>query len=190
MHRIPITKNGFQDLLERLKNLKKQETEIAVIIGAAADLGDRSENAEYKAAKERQKEIQSHIDRIETRIAMMEIIEPLMFLGQKTICFGAWVILESHDLPTEPVLYYIVGEDESDLDLGKISIRAPLARALLGKKTHDDIQFLTPIGEEKAYKILDFGFGEKSNTLPHAIQKIADIEQHAVKRVRSSVKKI
>lgn len=139
-----MTPAGAQQLREELARLKEERPKIAQEIGVAREHGDLSENAEYHAAKERQGLIEARIKDLEDKLARAEIIDPKKLNGDK-IRFGATVTLTNLDT-NEEVRYQIVGADEADIDKGKISISAPLARALIGKSPGDEVQVQLPVG--------------------------------------------
>lgn len=156
MQRIPVTRTGFRAMNDRLKHLKEVERpQNARDIEEARGHGDISENAEFHAAKEKQAFIAGSIAELEDRIARAEVIDPSK-LGGSRVVFGATVTL--YDLETEEsVRYQIVGEDEADLAQGKISITAPIARALIGKEVGDEAVVRAP-GGDREYEIEDVEF--------------------------------
>ena len=156
MDKVPMTLDGFNRLEEELKRLKTVERpEIIKAIALAREHGDLSENAEYHAAKERQSFNEGRISEIETKIANAEIIDVSKLTG-KTIKFGAYVKLIDEETEEESV-YQIVGEHEADIKEGRLSITAPLARALIGKSIGDTAEVTAPKGSRE-YEILDVIF--------------------------------
>lgn len=154
--REPITKEGYKMLQEELKRLKTVERpKVIEAIAEARAHGDLSENAEYDAAKERQSFIEGRIKEIETKFAMSEIIDISQLSGDKVV-FGATVTICDID-NEEEVTYKIVGVDEADVKLGKISIKSPIARGLIGKMLNDEVKISTPSGI-KEYEIIDVAF--------------------------------
>ena len=153
MRKTPLTSAGAQMLRTELHQLKTVERPRVILsIQEARAHGDLSENAEYDAAKERQSFVEGRIAEIESKLANAEIIEPAHLDADGRCVFGSTVELE--DMTTnEVVTYQIVGEDEADIKSGKLSITAPLARALIGKQTGDSIEVTTPRGS-KAYEII------------------------------------
>lgn len=129
----PMTVLGKAKLEEELRNLKQVERPAVIkAIEVARGHGDLSENADYDAAKERQAFIESRIAEIQGKIADSQVIDPSS-LSSETIIFGAHV--ELLDLESEEkVTYQIVGEDEANVKMGKISVFSPLARSIIGKK--------------------------------------------------------
>jgi transcription elongation factor GreA len=106
--------------------------------------GDLSENSEYDDAKERQGMIEARIRDYEAKLGLAEVIDPAMLSGDK-VMFGAHVTLE--DVDTDEVLtYQLVGSEETDLSLGRISIESPIGRALLGREVDDEVNFNVPRG--------------------------------------------
>jgi transcription elongation factor GreA len=156
MEKIPMTAEGYQALDAELKRLKTQErpTVIQAIAEARAH-GDLSENAEYHAAKERQAFIETRVAEIEDKIARAQIIDVSKLSG-KQVKFGATVNLVDED-SGEKSKYKIVGEDESDVKAGKISITSPIARALIGKEEGDVVEVMAP-GGAKSYEIVKVKF--------------------------------
>jgi transcription elongation factor GreA len=146
--RFPMTPAGLETLRHELRQLKEVERpqnikEIEVALGH----GDLRENAEYHAAKERQAEIAARMANLESRIGLAQVIDPES-IRSKTVGFGATVTLT--DLENdEEVVYILVGETESDVKAGKISIGAPIARAMLGKAEGDDVIVRLPKGERE-----------------------------------------
>jgi len=152
MNRVPMTKHGAEKLREELNHLKGEKRhEIVRAIEEARAHGDLSENAEYHAAKEDQGMNESRIATLEDKLARAQIIDTTG-LDSDSIVFGATVDLI--DAETEKsVTYQIVGEDEADLAIGKISITSPIARALIGKSAGDAALVRAPSGERE-YEIV------------------------------------
>ncbi|MGZ3722633.1 MAG: transcription elongation factor GreA [Bdellovibrionales bacterium] len=154
--RQPMTLSGKAKLEQELAQLiQKERPAIIKAIEEARGHGDLSENADYDAAKDRQGMIEGRIANIQSKIANSEVVDTAT-LESRTIIFGAHVELQ--DLETEEkVKYQIVGEDEADVKLGKVSIFSPIARSLIGKKKGDIIEFKSPKGE-KEFEVLNFYF--------------------------------
>ncbi|MBX9745912.1 MAG: transcription elongation factor GreA [Hyphomonadaceae bacterium] len=152
MEKIPMTAEGYQALDAEMKRLKTEErpTVIAAIAEARAH-GDLSENAEYHAAKERQAFIEGRLLELEDKIARAQIIDVSKLSG-KQVKFGATVNLLDEDSGAK-AKYKIVGEDESDVSQGKISVTSPIARALIGKEEGDVVEVMAP-GGAKSYEIV------------------------------------
>lgn len=147
-----MTAEGYQALDAEMKRLKTEERPavIAAIAEARAH-GDLSENAEYHAAKERQAFIEGRLAELEDKIARAQIIDVSKLSG-KQVKFGATVNLLDEDSGAK-AKYKIVGEDESDVSQGKISISSPIARALIGKEEGDVVEVMAP-GGAKSYEIV------------------------------------
>ncbi len=151
--KIPMTQNGYDRLQDELRGLKYTDRQDVIrAISEAREHGDLSENAEYHAAKERQGFIEGRILELEDKVSRAEIIDVSKLSGSD-IKFGATVTLIDEDTE-ENHRYQIVGGDESDIKMGKISITSPLARALIGKSVDDMIEVTTP-GGSKAYSVLN-----------------------------------
>ena len=156
MEKFPITAQGYQQMEAELKQLKSEaRPAIIAAIAEARAHGDLSENAEYSAAKEKQSFIEGRIKELEANISRADIID-VRSLSNDTIKFGATIKLVDEDTEEE-ASYQIVGEYEADIKLRRISITAPLARALIGKKKGDSIEVKTP-GGTKAYEVLEIKY--------------------------------
>src|ERR1700742_5052476 len=148
--KVPMTKLGYERLEAELKNLKGHERPAVIkAIAAAREHGDLSENAEYTAARERQSFVEGRIMELEAKISHAEVID-VSKLDGKVVKFGATVTLVDDD-SGDKVNYQIVGEDESDIKAGRLSISSPLARALIGKQIKDAVEVTTPKGA-KSYE--------------------------------------
>ncbi len=142
----PITQEGYEKLKQELKQLKSVERPAVVqAIEEARAHGDLKENAEYHAAKERQSFIEGRLQEINGKLSNCTIIDPASLSGDKVV-FGATVTLL--DLETDDeYCYKIVGEDEADLAENKISFSSPIARAVIGKNTGDEVTVTIPKGK-------------------------------------------
>ena len=153
MNKIPLTVNGAAKLREELQELKGvQRPAIIAAIAEARAHGDLSENAEYAAAKERQSFIEGRIAEIDSKLSNAQIINPALLDAEGRCVFGATVDLEDLD-SGQVVTYQIVGDDEADIKVGKISISSPIARALIGKTAGDVAEVQAP-GGLREYEIL------------------------------------
>lgn len=151
-----MTARGFIRLQEELKHLKSVERPAVIkAIAEAREHGDLSENAEYHAARERQSFIEGRVMELEDKISRAEVIDVSKLSGN-AVKFGATVTLADEDTDEE-VTYQIVGQDESDIKAGFISITSPLARALIGKQVGDTVEVTTP-GGSKSYEIVKIAF--------------------------------
>src|SRR6478752_5262108 len=156
MEKVPLTIKGHAALEEELRQRQQVDRpRIIQAISEARALGDLSENAEYHAAKEAQSLNEGRIMELESLIGRADIID-VSKLGGDTIKFGATVKLIDDDTEEEK-LYQIVGEPESDVKSGKVSIGSPIARALIGKKVGDSVQVNTP-GGGKSYEVVSVSF--------------------------------
>ncbi len=141
--KVPMTKKGAEALRDELDRLKRVERpEVIQAIAEAREHGDLKENAEYHAARERQSFLEGRIADLEAKLANCQVIDPSTLKTDKVV-FGATVVLLNLD-SQDKVSYQIVGVDEADLSLGKISIGSPIARALIGKVRGDEIHVETP----------------------------------------------
>lgn len=151
MEKIPMTRAGFTALDEELKTLKSVERPAVIrAIAEAREHGDLSENAEYHAAREKQSFIEGRIKELESVLSLAEVIDPSKLSGP--IKFGATVTLIDEDTDEERT-YQIVGETEADIENGKLNIRSPLARALIGKDEGDSVEVKTP-GGRRSYEVI------------------------------------
>jgi transcription elongation factor GreA len=156
MEKIPMTAGGYARLEEELKRLKTEDRPAVIrAIAEARAHGDLSENAEYHAAKERQGFIESRLIELEDKLRRAQVIDPKSLKGDK-VKFGATVKVVDADTDQE-TCYQIVGPDEADIKNGRLSISAPLARALIGKGEGDTIEVSTP-GGGKSYEVLSVEF--------------------------------
>jgi transcription elongation factor GreA len=153
MSKSPMTTLGAQRLREELQRLKTHDRpRIIQAIAEARSHGDLSENAEYHAAREQQGFIEGRIAEIEGKLSNAQIIDVSIINANGKIVFGATV--ELLNMKTEQlVCYQIVGEDEADIKLNLISIRSPIARALIGKEAGDVVTVDAPGGKVE-YEIL------------------------------------
>ena len=145
----PMTPNGERRLREELAELKNvARPNIVREIAEARGHGDLRENAEYHAAKEQQGFIEGRIREIEGKLADAQVIDVTRIGRTGRVVFGTTVTLEDCD-SGETVRYQIVGEDEADLGVGKISVLSPIGRAMIGKSEEDAIVVATPNGERE-----------------------------------------
>ena len=156
MEKIPMTVAGFAAMEKELHHLKSVERpEVIQAIAEARAHGDLSENAEYSAARERQSFIEGRIEQLEAVTSRAEVIDPKTLSGS-TVKFGATVTV-ADDATGDEHIYQLVGEHEANIDAGKISITAPIGRALIGKTVGDTANVNTPKGQ-KAYEIVKIAF--------------------------------
>ena len=154
--KVPITGKGFSALEEELRHRQQVERpRIIQAISEARSHGDLSENAEYHAAKEAQALNEGRILELESMISRAEIIDVSKLSGNR-IKFGATVKLIDEDTDEEKT-YQIVGEYEADIERGRLNIKSPLARALIGKTVGDSVEVRTP-GGEKSYEVIHVSY--------------------------------
>jgi transcription elongation factor GreA len=150
----PLTVKGAELLRAELHELKTvQRPAIITAIAEARAHGDLSENAEYAAAKERQSFIEGRIAEVESKVSNAQVIDPATIDADGRCVFGATVELEDMSAGGT-VTYQIVGDDEADIKLCKISISSPIARALIGKYAGDVAEVQAP-GGVREYEIID-----------------------------------
>lgn len=154
MSKTPLTLKGAEKLREELHRLKTVERpNVVAAIAEARSHGDLSENAEYDAAKEKQSFIEGRILELEAKLSNAQIIDPTSLDAEGRCVFGATVKLADVN-SGDTVDYQIVGEDEANIKLGKISVSSPIARALIGKYSGDVAEVMAP-GGVKEFEILD-----------------------------------
>ena len=153
MDKVPMTKGGLEALEVELRKLKSEDRPAVIeAIAEARAHGDLSENAEYSAARERQSFIEGRIKELESVIAAAHVIDPASLSGD-TVKFGAKIVIVDENTEVE-VRYQIVGHYEANADHGRISVNAPLARALIGKAIGDSVEVHSPQGV-RSYEILE-----------------------------------
>ena len=151
VERFPISKEGMNKLRLELMGLKNIErVNVIKSIAEAREHGDLSENAEYHEAREKQGFIEAKISELEDKISRAEVIDITKIQGSE-IKYGASIKLFDEEKGDE-VFYKIVSEYEADVSKGLISISSPLAKALIGKKVNESLEFKTPKGV-KYYQI-------------------------------------
>ena len=154
MTKYPMTVQGARALEEELQHLKGVlRPQISQAIGEARELGDLKENAEYHAAREQQGMVEARIRDIEGRLQHAQVIDLSSVVQTGKVIFG--VTVEIADVETDVrVIYQLVGDDEADIKLGKVSINSPVARALIGKEAGDEVSVSTPSGQLN-YEIIE-----------------------------------
>ncbi|MDG2187409.1 MAG: transcription elongation factor GreA [Hyphomicrobiales bacterium] len=156
MDKIPMTINGHEELQQEIRRLKTVERPtIIAAIAEARKHGDLSENAEYHAAKEQQSMNEARINDLEDKLSRADVID-ITKLSGNIVKFGAKVKLFDEDTEKESN-FQIVGEFESNISQGLISISSPIARALIGKAIGDSVEVSTP-GGGKSYEIMKIDF--------------------------------
>ena len=153
--KVPMLAEGHRQLEDELKRLKVDERPAIIeAIEVARAHGDLSENAEYHAAKERQGQVEATIAELEDRLSRAMIIDPTTLSGDKVV-FGATVTLIDED--DKKVKYQLVGQQEADARVGRISYNSPLGRALIGRQKGDEVEVTTPSGD-KYYEVAKIEF--------------------------------
>lgn len=151
--KVPLTAEGAEKLREELRVLKNVvRPQIIAAIASAREHGDLKENAEYHAAREQQSFTEGRIADISNKLSNAQIIDISQITPTGKIIFGVTVDLIEEETGKE-VTYQIVGEDEADLNVGKISVTSPIARALIGKEEGDIAEVQAP-GGVKEYEII------------------------------------
>ena len=151
--RVPMTVAGAERLREEVEQLKRIERpRISKAIAEARAHGDLKENAEYHAAREQQGFIEGRIQELEFVLSHAQLIDVATLNAGTRVVFGATVDLADAESGDE-VSYQIVGDLESDIKLGRISISSPIARALIGKHEGDSITIEAP-GGNRDYDII------------------------------------
>ena len=154
--KVPMTPEGQARLREEMRRLKEVDLpQVVKDISVARDHGDISENAEYHAAKERQGMIIARISFLEQTLSRAEVIDPSKLSGSK-VQFGAKVKLANVDSGEEQA-FQIVGPEEADIKLSRISVASPLARGLLGREVGDEVTLQMPAGK-RTYEILEITY--------------------------------
>ena len=146
MTKYPMTVQGARALEEELHHLTKVvRPKLSQDIGTARELGDLKENAEYHAAREQQGMVEARVRDIEGRLQGSVVIDVTTIPHTGKVIFGTTVEIANVETD-ESMTYQIVGEDEADFKLGKISVGSPIARALVGKSEGDVVTVKTPSG--------------------------------------------
>ena len=150
-----LTKKGYDERVALLENLKVvRRKEVAQKLKEAREQGDLSENAEYDAAKDEQRDIEAQIAELEEILKNAEIIQDEAG-GKKSNKVKMESVVKLHDVEyDEDIEYVIVGSSEADSLNNKISNESPLGAALIGKKVGDTVKVEDPVGEIE-YKIIE-----------------------------------
>jgi|TARA_X000000950_G_scaffold176564_1_gene214414 transcription elongation factor GreA len=151
--REPMTVQGELLLKKELETLLSERPKISKEIAAAREFGDLKENAEYHAAKEQQGLAEARIREIESKLSRAQVIDIMSIPSSGKVIFGTTIKLVKLTDELE-VEYKIVGEDEADVQTGKISYSSPLSRALISKEEGDIIKFESPSGIQE-YEIIE-----------------------------------
>jgi transcription elongation factor GreA len=155
MQKVPMTVNGAEKLREELERLKKVERpRIINAIAEARAHGDLKENAEYHAAREQQGFVEGRISEIEGKLSVAQVIDVTTMENTGRVIFGSTIKLNGTG---KTIAYQIVGEDEADIAVNKISVTSPVARALIGKFEGDVVTVMTPDGTAE-YEIIEVAY--------------------------------
>lgn len=147
-----ITKQGMDSIQNRIGHLMNNERpDVIRAVTVAREMGDLSENAEYKAAKERQRSIDIEIDHLRRRSAQLKVIDTSVF-PRDTVRFGLYC--QTKDIETgELQRFHVVGVDEINFPEPEgtmaVSIASPIGKGLLGKKLNEIALIQAPMGERK-----------------------------------------
>ena len=153
--KVPMLAEGHRALTDEVKRLKTIERPAVIdAIEEARAHGDLSENAEYHAAKERQGHIEASIADIDDRLSRALVIDPTSLSGDKVV-FGATVTLVDED--DKEIRYQLVGQQEADAKVGRISYNSPLGRDLIGREVGDEVEVTTPAGD-RYYEVAKIEF--------------------------------
>lgn len=160
MQKSPMTLAGEKSLREELSQLKTEaRPRVIAAIADAREHGDLKENAEYHAAREEQGFIEGRIQEIEGKLSNAQVIDVTTLPKIGKVVFGVTVDLINLDTDEE-VTYTLVGEDEAQVKIGKISYTSPIARGLIGKEEGDVAHIKTPKGDVE-FEIGEIRYGEE-----------------------------
>ena len=152
--KVPMLAEGHRLLTEEVKRLKAERPDIIDSIEEARAHGDLSENAEYHAAKERQGQVEAMLADAEDKLSRALVIDPTTLSGDKVV-FGATVTLLDEE--QKKIRYQLVGQQEADARVGRISYNSPLGRALIGRQSGEEVEVSTPAGD-RYYEIAKIEF--------------------------------
>lgn len=158
MNKHPMTVLGAEALKEELQRLKFIERpRIVEAIAVARAHGDLKENAEYHAAREQHGFNEGRIQELEAKLSNAQIVDISKLPNNGKVVFGA-IVTVCHVATDAELTYQIVGEDEADIKVNKISYSSPIGRALIGKELDDTVTVNTP-GGMVDYEIIDVKYG-------------------------------
>ena len=153
----PMSREGFERIQAEIDHLWHTERpQIVASVHAAAELGDRSENAEYIYGKKRLREIDSRLRYLRSKIEDVQVVNLDTQPSFPTVRFGARVVVEDEE--GEHRVFRLVDKDESDVSRGRISVQSPIGRALLGKRPGDAVEVVLPKGTA-TYEIIALSYG-------------------------------
>ena len=143
-----MTPEGHAAMQAELHRLWHEERpKVTEIVSWAAGLGDRSENADYQYGKRRLRQIDSRVRFLRKRLERSEVVDARDQKKRDQVFFGATVTYARED--DSEITVTIVGMEEADANLGRISWVSPVARTLLGKRVGDLVKLRTPAGVEE-----------------------------------------
>jgi len=144
-----MTPAGVKALRAELRRLWDEERpKVVEVVAWAAGLGDRSENADYQYGKRRLRQIDGRVRFLRKRLERVQVVDPAAQAKRDQVFFGATVTYARLSDDAE-VAVTIVGVDEADAEVGRISWVSPVARALLGARQGDVRRVRTPAGVEE-----------------------------------------
>jgi transcription elongation factor GreB len=153
-----VTLAGLQALRDELNHLARVERpKVVEVVSWAAGNGDRSENGDYIYGKKRLREIDRRMRYLTKRIEGAVPVDPKLQKNREQVFFGAWVTYA--DAKDAEHTVRIVGIDEANLDQGKVSFLAPLAKALMKAGVGDVVTLRTPAGEDKI-EVVEIRYGD------------------------------
>lgn len=146
MEKILLTEEGANRLREELNQLQNEERQkITDAIAEAREHGDLKENAEYHAAREQQGFVEARIKYLSDQLGNAQMIDITKIENTGKVIFGTTVTLFDLEKESE-VTYQIVGDSESNVNEGKISLKTPMALAMMGKSVGDEVELKLPAG--------------------------------------------
>jgi transcription elongation factor GreB len=156
-----ITPEGRKLFIDEYDQLMKVERpKVTVEVRLAAEMGDRSENAEYIYGKKRLREIDRRMGYLQRRLEATEVVDPSEF-SPPVIRFGAYVEIEDNEGNIN--VYRIVGKDEIDSNRGWISYQSPMGKALIGRENGDEMTIRTPLGA-RTVEVLSVSYNSMGTT--------------------------
>lgn len=153
----PMTRTGYERIQAEIAHLWHEERPPMVAqVHAAAELGDRSENAEYIYGKKRLREIDSRMRYLQKKLEGVKVVDLDTQPSFPDVRFGARVVVEDDEGAQRT--FRLVDKDESDVSAGRISVQSPIGRALLGKRPGDAVEVILPKGTV-TYEIIALSYG-------------------------------
>lgn len=153
-----LTQSGYDKLKLKVKEaMLEREQALSEISDSKQQSGELSENSEFIEAKDRFDKIEIRIQSINSRLMNSRVIEPNEIVKDGKVRFGSVVKLIDLDTSDE-LTYQILGEDDADIKMGIISYKSPIATAMIGKLSGDQVYFITPRGDRELEVISVDGF--------------------------------